>query len=80
MAKMFVWEVELEETWSFHVKGDCLDENTYTVAAKSGEEAVEKAKKIALAGSWEDDEDDNKVEKCVKVSLIGLERTSELDG
>jgi hypothetical protein len=75
---MYVWEIKFEELWD---DDDYFDEGPeWVVAAKSYEEALRKAEKLALSKdrAFEDDET-GEMHRVAKVRLIRIKRGKELD-
>ncbi len=77
---MYIWTVELEEMWDtdgYFSEGA----ERYTVSAKSYEQALEKARKVALKKSFVDDEEsgDGLTHRVTDVRMISIRRGGELD-
>lgn len=77
---MNVWTVKFEEHWSYDKKNEWQNNGlSFNVVAGNGEEAVEKAKKMAKLGRVykDDDGDDYSLEA---VRILGLERGVSVHG
>lgn len=75
-----IWTVELEEKWDYEDDYDG-GEGTYTVAAKTYEEALKKAQGVAMKKSFFDalPEGDGKNHKVVETRLTSISRGNEID-
>ena len=93
--EMYIWEVTLETKWKYVVKNGKKTVRTYTntdasgkftVAAPSGVQAIEKAKKVAVdaeRGYVDDWSDENEIVTAspIKVlDVVGLNLKDTLDG
>lgn len=84
---MYIWEIELEEHWTYMDKGEFEDCGTaYTIAAKDADQAFAKAKKLATSKSRgysldEDGNESNRGERrdCTDVRIIKIERGTAID-
>jgi hypothetical protein len=78
---MYIWNFEVETTWSFHSKDECGDREEYTVAAETFEDGLKKVQKIALDKSRQFvNDEDGKTHFPKAVTLIEGVRGSWLDG
>jgi hypothetical protein len=78
---MYVWTVKVEEHWSWMGSKNYYDDSgtEFSVAAKTADQAFEKARKLATAKSRGYEDDDGKMVYCTDVRLIGIERGVSLD-
>lgn len=74
---MYVWRISLDEKWTYNDGWSDTEVRDFRIASTTAEAAIEKAKKISLAQSFEDD---GRVERVVEVRLFGIENVDELDG
>lgn len=92
--EMYTWKVSLEVEWKYTVKSgkksssytEVDNDVAYTVAAPSGLQAIEKAKRVALeknrgyTDDWSSDTETTVATPIKVVDVIGLSLESTLDG
>jgi hypothetical protein len=75
---MYIWEVELEENWSYAKREWNNNIGTMNISARSFEEALKKASdKLMKSPSFADD--DGVVQNIVAVRPVRVERKEKLD-
>ena len=92
--EMYIWKVALEVEWKYVVKSgktskthtDVESREDFTVAAPSGLQAIERAKKVALGkerGYVDDWSSENEITTATPIKVldvVGLELKETLDG
>jgi len=76
---MFVWTVEFEEHWSWSKKGEYEEGDIYTIAARSSDEAIKKAEKLARVGAVRKDYETDEEYSLVSIRLVSIQRGTKLD-
>lgn len=78
--EMYLWNIEFSEHYSFSEKGD-YDENglAYNIVANDAEEAVKKAKKLAIGNKFFDDADEKEYTRT-DVQVVSIVRKEQIDG
>jgi hypothetical protein len=75
---MYIWEVELEENWSYENKSEFSNyHGVITISARNSDQALRKASGIVMKKSFKDEE--GTTCKVREVRLLRLERKQKID-